>query len=152
MENLWPTKADIFFSEEGSPKKILEEQVNLFNQEFNEIRAEILSESSFSEIDLSNLQIHTSSNSIKNSAYMNMGAPIYHRLIILSVLGNYRIEILRIKQYPSNNYPSEIIDCINDNNHIVNTKEELNSVLKTIFHSDRVKTTLRNILKLYKGI
>lgn len=149
MESLWPTKEEIFSSEKDSPKNILIEQVNILNKNFSEINAEVIPDVRLDGIPVSDMNLilpKASDSALDFNASMNL--PIYYRLIISSKIANYRVEIMKIKQYIRNSYPADIIDCVNEKTYTVGTKEQLSNKLRLIFNSDRVKTTLRNLLKL----
>lgn len=148
MENLWPTKEEILSSEKDSPKMILEEQVDFLNKNFTEISAEIIPDVRQDGIDVSNQIILPKASNSALAFNANMNFPIYYRLIISSKMTNYRVEILKIKQYLRDCYPAEIIDCINDVTYNAGSKDILKNNLKVVFNSERVKTTLRNLLKL----
>lgn len=130
MESLWPQFEQLALS---VPYKIMQEQVNLFNSQMKGLLTCSL------ETDHT-LKSYLTLNNYDSSAKMYVSS---------SRLSNYRLLLVQVDYTVAKAYPCEVYNCVDEYQNIgrtANTPDEFKSILKDIFHSKDVMSSLQNIM------
>lgn len=130
MESLWPQFEQLALS---VPYKIMQEQVNVFNSQMRGILTCSL------ETDHT-LKSYVSINHYDSSAKMYVTSPR---------LSNYRLLLVQVDYAVAKAYPCEVFNCVDEYQSLgrtANSPDEFKSILKEIFHSKDVMSSLQNIM------
>lgn len=130
MESLWPQFEQLALS---VPYKILQEQVDLFNSQMAGMLICSL------ETDHT-VKSYIVLNHYDSSAKMYVSSPR---------LQEYRLLLVQVDYALAKAYPCEVYNCVDENQNFgrtANNPEEFKSILKEIFHSKEVVSSLQNIM------
>lgn len=130
MESLWPQFEQLALS---VPFKILQEQVNLFNSQMTGLLTCSL------ETDHA-VKSYVTMNHYDSSTKMYISSPR---------LPDYRLLLVQVDYAIAKAYPCEVYNCVDEYQTYgctANNPEEFISILKEIFHSKEVVSSLQNIM------
>lgn len=132
MESLWP-KLELLAI--NVPIKILQEQVDSFNSQMNGM-----------------LLCTLEKDNKPNDYYLHLNDYDYAANLYIKspALPDYRLQLVEVKYYVAKAYPCEVLNCIGEqlsiNGQTANNAEEFKNILRSIFNSQEVISTLQNIL------
>ncbi len=129
MESLWPQFEQLALS---VPYKIMQEQVNIFNDQMRGLLACTLEKDCYTKTNVLNQYDY--------SAKMYVSSPL---------LPDYRLLLVQVDYSIAKAYPCDVYNCVDDMRAFGRTAENPESfkaILKEIFYSKEVATALQNIM------
>lgn len=132
MESLWPKLDQLAIN---VPIKILQEQADSFNSQMNGMLSCTLEKDNKTRSHY----IHLNDYDFSASLYIKSPALI-----------DYRLQLVEVDYSVTKAYPCEVFNCVGDqfaiSGETANNADEFKNILRSIFNSQEVISTLQNIL------